>query len=66
MHPFFESLLGPSWFSIFHEFMAYLKEQIVITALTICKDVVSKARNQLYGMKLLAYTLINLRGFCGA
>ena len=38
VHTFFESLLGSSWFAIFHEFMAYLKEQIAIAALTIRKD----------------------------
>src|SRR5262245_10193789 len=26
VHPFFESLLGSSWFAIFHEFMTDLKE----------------------------------------
>src|SRR5438045_566115 len=38
VHTSFESLLGSSWFSIFYKFMAYLKEQISITALTIGKD----------------------------
>src|SRR3989442_11785921 len=28
VHTSFESLLGSSWFSIFYQFMAYLKEQI--------------------------------------
>src|SRR2546425_5081732 len=47
VHTSFESLLGSSWFSIFYQFMAYLKEQISITALTICKDtqVMSLSRN---------------------
>ena len=38
VHPFFESLLGSSWFAIFHEFMAYHKEQIAIAALTVRKE----------------------------
>src|SRR5215208_376681 len=38
VHTFSERLLGPSWFAIFHEFMAYLKEQIAIAALTIRKE----------------------------
>ena len=38
MHTFFESLLGSSWFAIFHEFMAYLKEQIAVAAFTIRKE----------------------------
>src|SRR5262252_6992485 len=38
MHTLFESLLGSSWFAIFHEFMAYLKEQMAIAALTIGKE----------------------------
>src|SRR6266436_699396 len=47
VHTSFESLLGSSWFSIFYKFIAYLKEQISITALTICKDtqVMSLSRN---------------------
>ena len=38
MHTFFERLLGSSWFAIFHEFMAYLKEQIAVAAFTIRKE----------------------------
>src|SRR4030095_9881469 len=30
VYPSFESLLGPSWFAIVHEFMAYLIEQSAI------------------------------------
>ena len=47
VHTSFESLLGSSWFSIFYKFMAYLKEQISLTALTIGTDtqVMSLSRN---------------------
>lgn len=38
VHTSFASLLGSSWFAIFYKFMAYLKEQIAITALTIRKE----------------------------
>jgi len=38
VHTFFERLRGSSWFATFHEFMAYLKEQIAIAALTIRKN----------------------------
>ena len=38
VHPFFERLLGSSWFAIVHEFIAYLKEQIAIAAFTIGKE----------------------------
>jgi hypothetical protein len=34
----FERLLGAPWFAIFYQFMAYLKEQLSITALTIWKE----------------------------
>ena len=47
VHTSFESLLGSSWFAIFHQFMTYLKEQIAIAALTIRKDtqIISLSRN---------------------
>jgi len=50
VHTSFESLLGSSWFSIFHQFMTYLKEQIAIAALTIRKDtqIVGMSRNLVY------------------
>ena len=38
VHTFFARLLGSSWFAIFHEFMAYRKEQIAIAALTVRKE----------------------------
>jgi len=38
MHTSFESLLGSSWPSIFHQVITELKEQIPIAALTIGKD----------------------------
>src|SRR5262249_128787 len=38
VHTFFERLRGSSWFTIVHEFMAYLKEQSAIAAFTIGKD----------------------------
>ncbi len=38
VHTFFERLLGSSWFAIFHEFMASLKEPIAIAALTVRKE----------------------------
>ena len=47
VHTSFERLLGSSWFSIFYQFMASLKEQISLTALTIGTDtqVMSLSRN---------------------
>ena len=55
VHTSFESLLGASWFSIFYQFMAYLKEQISITALTICKEtqVMRLSRNLVQGLDCL-------------
>jgi len=38
VHTFFESLPRSAWVSSFHQFLAYLKEQIAIAALTIRKD----------------------------
>jgi hypothetical protein len=38
VHTFFASLLGSSWLAIFHECMAYLKEQIAVAAFTIRTD----------------------------
>src|SRR5215831_16983079 len=47
VHSSFECLLGASWFSIVHQVIAYLKEQIPIAAFTIRKDaqIVSLSRN---------------------
>ena len=47
VHSSFECLLGSSWFSIVHQVIAYLKEQIPIAAFTIGKDtqIVSLSRN---------------------
>ena len=52
---FFERLLGSSWFAIFHEFMAYLKEQIAIAALTIRKEtqIMGLSRELLQGLDRL-------------
>ena len=55
MHTFFERLLGSSWFAIVHEFMAYLKEQIPIAALTIGQhaQIVRLSRNLVQGLSCL-------------
>src|SRR5215471_4648762 len=38
VHSSFACLLGSSWFSIVHQVIAYLKEQIPVAAFTIGKD----------------------------
>ena len=55
VHTSFESLLGSPWFAIFHEFMAYLKEQIAIAALTIRKEtqIMGLSRELLQGLERL-------------
>ena len=52
VHTFFEGLLGASWFSIVHQVIPYLKEQIPIAAFTIGKEaqIMCLCRNLVQGL----------------